>query len=129
MLESLGCSQILPGMSGPRLEADEAMTVQQLGDPVKRAGLAELAIQDPLDLRPSERCHAMSWHQPSLVQRNGLLLGRQSSLPTGCRATTHRLDAAITMGVRPTLHESATAGYDVSNFQRLPPQQHQQHAP
>jgi hypothetical protein len=57
-------------MPGPGLEADEAMTIQQLVDPVEREGLAELAIQNPLNLRPSERRDAVSWRDASLHSLN-----------------------------------------------------------
>jgi hypothetical protein len=43
-LESLGCSRILSGRVGPRLEADQAMTIQQLVDPVEREGLPAIDI-------------------------------------------------------------------------------------
>jgi len=117
-------------MSGPGLETDEAMTIQQLVDPVERKGLAELTIQDSLNLRPPERRDAVSWRSAGLhsLHEASLLLGGQSSLTPWCRAATHRLDATVTTGIRPTLHESATAASSVSNFQRLPPLQHQQHA-
>lgn len=64
-------------MSGPGLEADKAMTIQQLVDPVEREGLAELTIQNPPNLRPSERCHAISRRGTSLHSLNetSLLLG------------------------------------------------------
>jgi hypothetical protein len=83
-----------------------------------------------MNLRPSERRDAVSWRGDGLhsLHEASLLLGRQPSLTSWCRAATHRLDAAVKIGVRPTLHESATAAYSVSNFQRLPPLQHQQHA-
>ena len=127
-LESLGCGRILLGMPGSGFEADEAMTIQQLVDPVEREALAKIAGQDSLNLRPAERRDAVSWRGAGhhSLHETCLLLGRQSSLTTWCRAPAHRLDAAVTIGVRPTLHESATAAYGVSNFQRLPPLQHQQ---
>jgi len=64
-------------MSEPGLEADEAMKIQQLVDPVEREGLAELTIQNPPNLRPSERCHAISRRGTSLYSLNetSLLLG------------------------------------------------------
>lgn len=53
-LESLGCGRILPGASGSRLEAHEPMALQQFVNTAERDGLAELTIQDPLDLRSTK---------------------------------------------------------------------------
>jgi hypothetical protein len=62
--------------------------------------------------------------------RNGPRLGttRELSCAAGCLALSHSLDAAVTIGVRPTLHESSTAAYSIGDYKRLPPLQHQQHA-
>jgi len=53
------------------------MTIQQLVDPVEGERLAELTIQNPLNLWPSERRHAISWRCTSLYSLNepSLLLG------------------------------------------------------
>ena len=53
-------------MSGPRFEAYEPMTLQQFVDSGERKGLAELAVQDPLDLPSTKRRDAVSWRCASL---------------------------------------------------------------
>ena len=130
-LESLGRSGILTGVPGAGLEADEPLTIQQFVDPSEREGLAELAIQDSLKLRPPKRRDVVSWGGASLHSLNeaALLLRRQSSLAVWCRKPTHRFDAAITVGVRPTLYEPSAPANCISDLERLPPLQHQQHAP
>jgi hypothetical protein len=102
------------------------MTIQQLVDPSEREGLAELAIQDSLTLRSPKRRDVVSWRGASLhsLDESSLLLRRQSSLAAWCRASTHRFDAAITVGVRPTLYESSAPSNCISDLDRLPPLQH-----
>ncbi len=70
--------RILPGMPGPGLEADEAMTIQQRVDPVERESLAELTVQDSLNLRPSERRDAALWRGAGLARGT-----RQAALEAG----------------------------------------------
>jgi hypothetical protein len=68
-------------MSGTRIEAYEPVTIQQLVDSSEREGLAELAIENSLDLPSTERSDAVSWCGASLysLDEASLLLGRQLS--------------------------------------------------
>jgi hypothetical protein len=117
-------------MPGPRIEAYEPVALQQPVDPREREGLAELAIQNPLELPSTKRSDAVSWCGASLysLDEASLLLGRQPSRAAGCRASTHRLDTTVTIRVHPTLHEGPTAAHGASDFKRLPPLQCEQHA-
>jgi hypothetical protein len=99
------------------------VTLQQLIDPSEREGLAELAIENPLDLPSTKRSDAVSWCGASLhsLDEASLLLGRQPSDATWCRASTHRLDTAVTIRVRPPLYEGSTAAYGAGDFKRVRP--------
>ena len=100
-------------MPWPGLEANESMPLEQLVDPIEGKRLAELAIQNALNLPPSQRCDTVSRCRAGLdpLHEASLLLGRQPWPTARWRASLHRLDTAVAIGVCPTLHASAWPGW------------------
>lgn len=86
--ESLGCGWILLGMPVQRIEAYEPVTLQEPVDPSKRESLAELAIENLLDLPSTKRRRLVVWRRPSLARR-GEPPARASAIACGLVPCVH----------------------------------------
>ena len=125
-LEGFRCGRILLWMPRPGLEAHESVPLERLVDPIEGERLAELTVQNALNLRSSERRDAVSWRGAGLhpLHKASLLVRRQPWRAARWRASLHGLDTAIAVGICPTLHDVPTAAHGGSDFERLPPLQH-----